>query len=82
MEHQGDLLVGVAPCLVCDMLLGHDWTLIYDVLERVQDAESRHRQLRDHNGWLGELEDSGESAEDTEEVDLCDVVSGLQFREA
>lgn len=43
---------------------------IYDVLERVQDAETRWRRLQAHDGWLGELEDGGEPAEDAEEVDL------------
>lgn len=35
MDHWGELLVGLVPCLACDMLLGWDWTPIYDMLEQV-----------------------------------------------
>lgn len=51
-------------------------------MERLQDAEVGWQWLRDCDGWLGELEDDRESVEDAEEVDLHDVASGLQFRDA
>lgn len=82
MEHQSELLVGVAPCLACEMLLGHDWPLIYDVLERVQDAEVKRWQLKGCEGWLGELKGGRETEGSTEETDLHEMMSGPQFREA
>lgn len=64
------------------MLLGHDWTPIYDALERVRDAEMVGRSLQDREGWLGELEDSEESTDNADILDLHDITSNRQFHKA
>lgn len=48
----------------------------------MQDIETGRWRLKNHDGCFRELADSGESAEDAEEVDLRDVASRPQFREA
>lgn len=74
--------MGVVPQLACDMLLGRDWTQIYDTLGRVQDAEAEWRKIRNHEGWLGELEEEERSDNKADKVDLCNIASSLQFQEA
>ncbi|KYO35576.1 hypothetical protein Y1Q_0018183 [Alligator mississippiensis] len=73
MEHQGDLLVDIVPRLECNMLLGWDWTPIYDMLERVWDAEVKRRKIRSREGWLGELEESEGSMNKANEIDFRGV---------
>lgn len=75
IEHQGELLVGVVPRLVCNMLLGWDWILIYDTLGWVQDAEMVCQRLRDCDRWLGELNKDKGSVDNTDEVNLHNVAS-------
>ncbi|KYO38188.1 hypothetical protein Y1Q_0007296 [Alligator mississippiensis] len=64
------------------MLLGRDWTPIYDVLDRVRDTEVAHKKIQDRVGWLGEIEENKGSADEADELDLSDLTSSLLFREA
>lgn len=82
MEHQGELLIGLAPHLACDMLLGWDWTPLYDTLERIWDIEMARRTLKTQESWLGEPEEEGRSSNEIEVIDLQDITSSWQFREA
>ncbi|KYO28763.1 hypothetical protein Y1Q_0004424 [Alligator mississippiensis] len=82
MEYQGELLVGVVPQLACEVLLGQDWEPIYDVLDRVRDAEVARKKIQNWEGCLGEIEESEGSANETDGVDLSDLTSSLLFSEA
>lgn len=82
MEHQGELLVGLAPRLACEMLLGREWPPLYDTLERVRDRETAKRELRNREGWVGESEERVESDGDPKMVDLQAVASSCQFKKA
>ncbi|KYO17393.1 hypothetical protein Y1Q_0020018 [Alligator mississippiensis] len=79
MEHQGELLVGVVPQLVCEMLLGLDWTPVYNVLDRVRDTEVARKKIHYREGWLGEIEENEGSADETDELDLSNFTSSLLF---
>uniref|UniRef100_A0A7M4EFE9 CCHC-type domain-containing protein n=1 Tax=Crocodylus porosus TaxID=8502 RepID=A0A7M4EFE9_CROPO len=75
MEFRDEILVGVAPKLACDMLLGRDWAPLYDVLERVRDLETAWRAQWVQDEWFSEAE--GEEPL----VDWQDIASGPQFRQ-
>ncbi|KYO43606.1 hypothetical protein Y1Q_0013621 [Alligator mississippiensis] len=81
MEHQGELVVGIVPQLAYKMLLGWDLMLLYGILDRVCDAEIEYRKIRNHKGWLGEVEESEGSADESDDIDLSDIASSLQFQE-
>ncbi|KYO42845.1 hypothetical protein Y1Q_0016084 [Alligator mississippiensis] len=68
--------------LACEMLLGRDWTPVYDVLDRVRDMEVARMKIQNQEGWVGEIEENEGSADETDELDLNDFTSSLQFREA
>ncbi|KYO42948.1 hypothetical protein Y1Q_0010278 [Alligator mississippiensis] len=82
MEHQGELLVGAVPRLACEMLLGHDWAPIYDVLDRVRDAEAAQKRIQNREGWLGELEEDEGPTDEANMLDLDNLTSSLLFCDA
>ncbi|XP_059582206.1 uncharacterized protein LOC132243291 [Alligator mississippiensis] len=82
MEHQGELLVGVVPKLACDMLLGRDWTPLYNILERVRDVELARKKMGASEGWLGKEEADPTNMEGSINIDLNRIASSRQFREA
>ncbi|KYO45975.1 SLAIN motif-containing protein 2 isoform B [Alligator mississippiensis] len=64
------------------MLLGQDWAPLYDTLDRVCNAEVERKKIWNRKGWLGEVEESEGSTDETDDIDLHNIASSLQFREA
>lgn len=50
MEFQGELRVGLALALTYEMILGHEWDLIYMVLEQVRAMQEERKCLRRGEG--------------------------------
>ncbi|KYO34628.1 hypothetical protein Y1Q_0015420 [Alligator mississippiensis] len=64
------------------MLLGCDWAPIYDVLDRVRDAEEAWKRIQNQEGWLGELEEDEGPTDEANMLDLDNLTSSLLFRDA
>lgn len=55
MGYIGELRVGLAQKLVCEMVIGREWEPIYHVLDRVQAAKEAQRCVKRGKIWVGEL---------------------------
>ncbi|KYO24202.1 hypothetical protein Y1Q_0004252 [Alligator mississippiensis] len=64
------------------MLLGRNWASIYDVLDRVRDAEGARKRIQSQEGWLGELEEDKGPTDETNMLDLDNLMSSILFRDA
>lgn len=43
MEHQGELKMGIAPKLACEVVPGCNWPPIYQVIKHVREAKAEYR---------------------------------------
>lgn len=55
---------------------------MYDTLERVRDSEMVQRDLQRREGWLGESEERPEMDDGPKMIELQDMASSWQFKEA
>lgn len=78
----GGVTGGVIPRLASAMLLGWDWTPIYDTLEWVWDTKMECRRIRNYDGWLREIDEDEGSADEADKFNSCDAACSPQFREA
>ncbi|KYO35289.1 hypothetical protein Y1Q_0007887 [Alligator mississippiensis] len=78
MEFRGELQVGLAPTLACEMILGREWEPCYRVLERVQATEEERRRIKRMEGWAAETPEPP----CREGISVESLVSVAQFRQA
>lgn len=83
MAFQGELRMGIVAKLTCEVVLGCDWSPIYQVINLVREAEKDCQWLQNKDEWVREAEsDQEEAYREEEPIQLIDISSAAQFREA
>ncbi|KYO47445.1 hypothetical protein Y1Q_0001239 [Alligator mississippiensis] len=80
MQFRGELRVGLAPALACEMILGCEWEPFYRVLERVRATEEERRRIKRMEGWAAENSEPSRR-EGREGISVESLVSAAQFRQ-